>query len=135
MNPILKNILAFIVGFILGNVVNMLIIIASFYIIPYPEGMTMGDPDSLKEHIGDFEIQHFIMPFLAHALGTLVAVFVAAKMAASRELLLAMIIGALFLAAGIYNAATIGGPMWFNAVDVAFAYIPMAYIGLKLSGK
>lgn len=66
------------------------------------------------------------MPFLAHALGTLLAAFIAAKFSANRHLLFALIIGVFFQIGGIRVNMMIPRPMWFTVVDLALAYIPMA---------
>ena len=36
---------------------------------------------------------------------------------------------AFFLLGGIAMVAMFGGPLWFNAVDLIGAYLPMAYLG------
>lgn len=135
MNPILKNILAVVAGIIGGSIVNMALIMASGYVIPYPEGMIVGDPESLKEFLPQFEFKNFVMPWLAHALGTLVGAYLATKIAANRKLTLAMILGAFFMLGGIMNIQMVGGPVWFSIADIAGAYIPMAWIGYKLAVK
>jgi len=45
-----------------------------------------------------------------------------------------MVIGIWFLIGGITMVYMVGGPLWFQATDVLFAYIPMAWIGAKLAG-
>jgi len=132
MNPILKNVLAVIAGVVIGSVVNMGLIIIGPSIIPIPEGIDPMDPESLKAGMSLFKPIHFIFPFLAHALGTLVGALVAAKIAATHKLKFALGIGIIFLAGGIWNAMELGGPMWFNILDLFGAYIPMAMIGGKL---
>jgi hypothetical protein len=82
-----------------------------------------------------FEPKHFIFPFLAHALGTLVGAAVAARIAASRKFELAMAIGALFLAGGIGSVMMLPSPTWFNVLDLVGAYFPMAWIGWKLAAR
>ena len=72
---------------------------------------------------------NFLFPFLAHALGTLSGAFIAAKIAASRPMILAMVIGVFFLIGGIMMVSMVGGPIWFNATDLLLAYIPMGYLG------
>jgi hypothetical protein len=44
-------------------------------------------------------------------------------------------IGAFFLAGGIVNAFMLPAPVWFIVVDLAGAYIPMAWIGGKIATK
>lgn len=135
MKPIIKNILAVIAGFILGSIVNMSLITISGSIIPAPNGANVTTLEGLKATIHLFEPKHFLFPFLAHALGTLVGAFVAAKIAATHKLKFAFSIGFLFLAGGIANIMMLPSPLWFTIVDLAGAYLPMAYIGYKLASK
>ncbi|WP_437372064.1 hypothetical protein [Maribacter litoralis] len=135
MNPILKNILAVVAGVIVGSMVNMGIVMISGSVIPPPEGGDITTMEGLKSTIHLFEPKHFIFPFLAHALGTLVGAFIAAKIAATRKMLMALLIGLFFLIGGTVNIAMLGGPMWFTALDIIVAYLPMAYLGYLLAKK
>jgi len=129
MNPILRNIIAVIVGVVIGSLVNMGIITISSSIIPPPEGVDLSNMESLKEAMPLFGPKNFIMPFLAHALGALVGAFLAAKIAASHKMKFALVIGGFFMLGGFMAASMLPAPMWFNVVDIALAYIPMAWIG------
>lgn len=131
MNPIIKNILAVLGGIIVGGIVNMGIVMISGSIIPPPEGGDITTMEGLKATIHLFQPKHFIFPFLAHALGTLVGAFVTAKIAASRPLFMGLIIGVFFLIGGIINITMLNGPLWFSILDLVGAYIPMAYFGAK----
>lgn len=133
MNPIVKNILAIIVGIVIGGMVNMGLIMVSGSVIPPPEGVDPSNMESLKANIHLFEAKHFLFPFLAHALGTLVAAFLVAKLAATSHLKLSLTIGFWFLLGGIYMVTLLPAPMWFNALDLIVAYIPMAWLGYKLA--
>ncbi len=133
MNPILRNILAVIAGAILGGVVNMGIITVSGSIIPPPEGADISTTEGLKESIHLFKPINYLMPFLAHALGTLVGAFLAAKIAASHKMTFALVIGFFFLIGGISMVFMVPSPTWFNVLDLIIAYIPMAWIGGKLA--
>ncbi|MDF4222962.1 hypothetical protein PXC01_15260 [Maribacter sp. M208] len=135
MNPVVKNILAVVAGVVVGSIVNMGIIMISGSIIPPPEGGDITTMEGLKATMHLFEPKHFIFPFLAHALGTLVGVFVATKIAATRKVLMALVIGLFFLIGGTANIAMLGGPMWFTALDIIVAYMPMAYVGYMLGKK
>lgn len=135
MHPILKNVIAVIIGIVVGSGFNMGIITVSGSIIPPPEGVDLSQIDSLANNMHLFKAKHFIMPFLAHALGTLVGAFVTAKLAASYQLNMAMIIGVFFLFGGIASAFMLPAPYWFIAVDVIVAYLPMALLGAKLAAK
>lgn len=135
MNPSVKNIIAVIVGIIVGSVVNMGIVMLSGIVIPPPNGADVTTMEGLRETLPLFEPKHFIMPFLAHALGTLAGAFITTKIAASRQLLCALIIGVFFLSGGFWSAYLLKGPSWFLTLDLALAYIPMAWLGWKLAIK
>lgn len=134
MNPVIKNIIAIIVGLIAGSVVNMGIVMLSGTLIPPPNGADVSTMEGLRETLPLFEPKHFLMPFLAHALGTLAGAFLAAKITATRKLSMALIIGIFFLGGGIWSAVLLQGPTWFLIIDLVLAYIPMAYLGWKLAG-
>ncbi len=133
MNPILKNILAVISGIILGSAVNMGIIMISGSIIPPPAGADVTTTEGLRASMHLFQPINFLMPFLAHALGTFAGAFVAALIAASHKMKFALGIGIVFLAGGIANVLMLPSPIWFTIVDLAGAYIPMGYIARKLA--
>ncbi|MGB5665543.1 MAG: hypothetical protein WBM53_01755 [Maribacter sp.] len=133
MNPILKNILALVAGIIIGSIVNMGIIMLSSSIIPPPEGVDVTNMESLKSSLHLFEPRHFIFPFLAHALGTLVGAYIAALIAANNKLKFALGIGVFFLLGGITNVIMLPSPTWFSVLDLVVAYIPMAWLGGKFA--
>ena len=133
MNPTLRNVMAVIAGAILGSLANGFLIEISGKVIPPPDGADVTTLEGLKASIHLFEPKHFVFPFLAHALGTLTGAFVAAKLAATHKMRIALGIGVLFLLGGIANCFMLPAPVWFMAVDVIVAYIPMGYLGGKLA--
>lgn len=135
MHPILRNVLAIIAGLIIGSLVNGSLIMISEFVIPLPEGADTSTTEGLQVAIPLFEPKHFLFPFLAHALGTLVGAFVAAKISPNYGFKLAMAVGFIFLAAGISMVFTVPSPSWFTILDLVVAYLPMAYIGWLLAKK
>ncbi len=135
MTPILKNIVAVIGGVIVGMVVNMGLVSISGSIIPPPEGVDPSNMESLKENMHLFQPKHFIMPFLAHALGTLAGAFVAAFVAVGSKMKFALGIGVFFLIGGIAAVSMLPAPIWFNILDLVGAYLPMAWIGGRLTSR
>ena len=129
---ILKNILAIVLGLLIGGTVNAGIIMVSGYIIPPPAGANLTTMEGLQAAMPLMEPKHFLMPFLAHAFGTLVGAILAASMVVNYKMRFAMIIGICFLVAGIMNVFMLPSPVWFTIVDIGFAYIPMAYLGGKI---
>ncbi len=134
MNPIIRNILAVLAGVIIGNVVNMGLIELGNIIVPV-EGVDVSDMEALKKAMPNFSIENFIFPFLAHALGTFVGAYIAALLAANHKMKFAMGIGVFFLIGGIIVNTLLPGPIWFAAMDIVLAYIPMAYLGGFLASK
>jgi hypothetical protein len=135
MNPTIRNILAVVAGILIGSTVNMSLISMSASAIPPPLGADVATMEGLKASMHLFEPKHFLFPFLAHALGTLAGAAVAAYIAAARKFQLAMVIGVVFLAGGIASVYMLPSPMWFNALDLIGAYLPMAWIGWKLGAR
>lgn len=129
MSPIVRNSLAVSAGLVIGSIVNMSIVTVGPMLIPPPEGVDLSDMDKLAGNLLLLKPANFVPPWLAHALGTLTGAFVAAKLAASHQMKLAIVIGVMFLMGGIAMVAKIGGPIWFAALDLIGAYLPMAYIG------
>lgn len=128
----LRNILSIPAGFVLGSIVNMTFITIGGSVIPPPAGADVSSMESLKASMHLFGPEHFVFPFLAHALGTLAGALVAAAVAKTHVVRFALVIGVLFLVGGSVTISMIGGPLWFNAVDLILAYLPMGYLGGKI---
>jgi hypothetical protein len=129
MNPYLRNTLAVIIGCIVGGVVNMAIVLAGPHIIPPPEGVDMTTMEGLLASMHLLKPVNFIMPFLAHALGTLAGAFLAARIAATQKTWMALLVGLGFLIGGIMNIQMLPSPLWFSILDLGLAYFPMAFLG------
>lgn len=133
MGTIFRNIIAVVLGLFVGSAVNMGLIMVSGQIIPPPEGVDVTNMESLRSSMHLFEPKHFLFPFLAHALGTLVGAFAASMIAATQRMKLALVVGAFFLIGGVINVFLLSGPIWFAALDLIGAYIPMGWLGGKLA--
>ncbi len=132
---IIRNVLAVVLGFVIGSIVNMSIIAAGHAILPPPEGFDGSSMEGVASTIHLLRPLDFIVPFLAHAIGPFAGVLAAMFVAASSRKTIAIILCVLFLAGGIAANIMIPAPMWYRIVDVVFAYVPMAFLGWKLSGK
>jgi len=133
MNPILKNAIAVISGFLIGSIVNGGIIMISASVIPPPDGADVTTMEGLKASMHLFQPKHFLMPFLAHSLGTFSGAFLASKIAATHQMKFALVIGILFLAGGITNVVLLPSPLWFSVLDLGIAYLPMSYLAGKVA--
>ena len=135
MSKLLRNVLAVVAGLVIGSVVNMAIITLSPSLIPPPAGVDVSNAESLAKSIHLFEPRHFVMPFLAHALGALAGAFVAYLVAGSRKATFAWVIGVIFLCGGVAASFMIPAPTWFIALDLVVAYLPMAWLGIQIGRR
>lgn len=132
---ILRNIVAVVIGLLVGNIVNGSIIMISPSVIPPPAGANLMTEEGLLAAMQLMEPKHFLMPWLAHALGTFAGSLVAVLIAASYKKTFALIIAGLFMIGGIYMVMVLPSPLWFTIVDLGLAYFPMAFLAIKLGVK
>ena len=135
MNTLIRNILAVILGFVLGSIANIALVVAGPRVIPPPPGVDFSNAQNFAANLHLLEPRHFIFPFLAHAIGTLVGALVAYLIAGSRRVTFAYVLGVLFLAGGIVAVCMYPAPVWFDALDLVVAYLPMAWLAVKLGRK
>jgi hypothetical protein len=135
MRRVLRPVLAAVVGFIAGSVVNMGLVHLGGIVIPPPVGADVTTVEGLKASLHLFEARHFIFPFLAHSLGTLVGAAVATLLAPGRSAGPAWAVGILFLLGGIASVFMLPAPRWFSALDLLVAYLPAAWLGHRLAAS
>ena len=135
MPNLLRNVLALLAGIIIGGGVNMALIVLSPSLIPPPAGVDVTNAESLSKAMHLFELRHFVMPFLAHAVGTLAGALAAYLIAASYKAPIAYVIGALYLCGGVAASFMIPAPTWFIVLDLLAAYLPMAWLGIQIGTR
>jgi hypothetical protein len=129
MNPILRNILAVLAGTAACLFLNGLLLDAMMRLIGTPEGFDPNDLSTFTLLRG----KHYLSPFIAHAVPSLVGGAIAAVIAASRRMSMALTVGGLHLVGGIAAAFMIPAPAWFIVVDLVVAYLPMAWLGGRIA--
>ena len=135
MKNLLLIFLSIFCGLLFGSIINMSIIEVGNSMITFPEGSDNSSIEGIKNTIHLFQFKHFITPLLAHSLGSLTGSFVAAWMAPINKLLIAIMIGVFFMIGGTIMIFQLPSPIWFNVIDLTFAYLPMAWIGHKMYFK
>ncbi len=135
MSNLLRNVLAVVTGAAIGGAINMAIITFGASLIPPPAGVDVTSTDSLREGMHLFEPRHYVMPFLAHALGTFAGALVAYLVAGCHKARIALAVGALFLLGGVAASFMIPAPAWFIAFDLLFAYLPMAWLACRIGAR
>ena len=132
MKNLLLIFLSIFCGLLLGSIINMSIIEIGNSMITLPEGTDNSSIEGIKKTIHLFQFKHFIIPLLAHSLGSLTGGFVSAWMAPINKLLIAIMIGMFFMIGGAVMVFELPSPIWFNVIDLTFAYLPMAWIGHRI---
>ncbi len=135
MPNLLRNVLAILAGIAIGGVVNMALITLSPSLNPPPTGVDVNSAESLSKAMHLFEPRHFVMPFLAHAVGTLAGALAAYLIAATYRVPIAYLIGAVFLCGGVAASFMIPAPTWFIALDLLAAYLPMAWLSIQIGTR
>ncbi len=127
---------AVVAGAVVGGMVNMGLILAGSKLLPPPSGVDVNDVASIDAHIGEYSVAQLLSPFAAHALGTLAGALVAALVAPESRLRVALTVGLLFLAGGVMAVSMIpSAPLWFDALDLVVAYVPMALLGARIAAR
>lgn len=135
MRNVVRNGLALLAGIGIGTAVNMALITVSASLIPPPAGVDVSSAEGLSKGMHLMEPRHFIMPFLAHALGTLAGALAAYLIAATTKAQIAYAIGAVFLCGGVAAIFMIPAPAWFIALDLVAAYLPMAWLAIQIGAR
>ncbi len=113
---------------------NGAIINISSKVIAPPKGFELNTAEGLQAAMPHMGPEHFLFPFLAHALGTLLSALLITRFLKSQQFVFSMMAGILFLLGGVSMVIMLPEtPIWFVLVDLLFAYIPMAYLGYKMA--
>jgi hypothetical protein len=117
------NILSVLVGVLIGAIVNMAILMMSSAVIAPPKGVAMTSDAGINAAMPLLEPKHFLMPFLAHAIGTFVAVYLATRFSKTKAIRIPIIIASIYLIGGIMEVMNLNAPLWFNVVDLSLIHI------------
>jgi hypothetical protein len=131
MAPVVRNVVGVLVGAIVCVLLNGFLLGLMMGLVGTPAGF---DPADLATFTL-LERKHFLSPFVAHAVPSLIGGLIAALVAATRKVTCALIVGGLHLLGGIVAAFIIPAPAWFIALDLSVAYLPMAWIGGKIVAR
>lgn len=133
MPHLLRTALALVAGLVTGSVVNMAIVVVGSSLVSPPAGGDTTTVEGLRTSMHLLEPKHFVVPFLAHALGTFAGALAGSLLAGSHRALVAYVIGAFFLLGGVAASMMIPAPAWFKVLDLVGAYLPMAWLALTVS--
>ena len=128
----LRNLGSVLAGLFIGMCVNMaLVVLNTAVLFPMPPGTDMNDPVSFQAYIDTLPTAAFVVVLLAHLGQSFAGAWVAARLAGSRPMTLALVIGALSLLGGILNMMSVKGPAWLY-VELPL-YLVLAWAGGTLA--
>lgn len=113
----------------------MLLVVAGPHVFPPPPGADMSNATSIAASVHLLAPRHFVFPFLAHALGTLVGAVIAYLLAKGKRSAYSYVVGILSLAGGVAASTMIPAPKWFITLDLVAAYLPMAWLGAAIASR
>jgi hypothetical protein len=107
------NVLATIAGLVAGMCVNMaLVMLNSAVLFPMPPGVSFEDQEKFAAYVGTLPAAAFLVVIAAHLGQAGVGAWIAARLAASRPMIPALVIGALTLAGCVMNLLQLPAPPW-----------------------
>jgi len=119
MIPILRSVGAVILGVVAAGILIAGIQYLGHRLYPPPPGVDMSDIESVKVWLPQAPFLALLPVLVAYAVGTFVGAWLAARLAGRAPLLHGLILGALFLVAGIMNLRSLPHPTWFWAPNIA----------------
>ena len=134
MKAIGRSALAVLAGMIVAGVLIAAVESVSSAIFPLPPGLDIHDHEAMRQHIDTLPIGAFLMVLAAWAIGSFGGSWVAARLATRARLVHGLIIGALFLLAGVLNMLMIPHPWWMWAGGI-LALAGCSYLGARLAGR
>ena len=110
---ILQNTLATVIGLFIGMMANMLIIqINTQVFFPLPPGLDMNNASAFNQYLQTLPGVAFFVAMLAHLSQAFLGAVVASRLAVSKPMWCALVVGGLSLCGGIWAMALYDGPPW-----------------------
>ena len=129
----MKSVLLSVLGLFIGAFTNGLIVQLGTFLIKAPKGLDLATEEGLAKAMPLMGVEHFVFPFLAHAIGTFIGAYFVTRVRVDKPLIYALAIGFAFLAGGVMMVVMLPQtPLWFILLDLLVAYLPMAYLGYRL---
>ena len=126
-----RSILAVVVGAVVAMILVSVVEMVSGLLYPLPADVDPPQPDLMQQYIARLPIGAFLLVLAGWAVGSFVGGWVAARLAGRAPLTHGLVIGLLFLAAGIMTMLMIPHPlyMWVGGIVLPLA---CSYLGARL---
>ena len=108
----MRDIMAVLVGWVVGMAANMAFVFLSIALYPMPDGVTIDDKEGFAAYIETLPMTAFLIVLVAHLSQAFFGALAAAKISKKRPTTVAMIVGVLSLIGGYINMQSIPLPTW-----------------------
>ncbi len=108
----MRDIIAVLVGWIVGMVSNMAFVFLNVALYSMPEGVTFDDKEGFAAYLETLPLTAFLIVLVAHLSQAFFGGLAAAGISRKRTMTVAMIIGVLSLIGGYINMQSIPLPTW-----------------------
>ena len=109
---IIRNIIAVLVGWVVGSMANMAIFKLNETIYPMPEGVDFSDTEGFAAYVSTLPLIALLLVLTAHLGQSFFGSWVAAAISKKQPMIVAMIVGVLSLIGGIVMFVRIPHPTW-----------------------
>lgn len=127
-----RNLLAGTAGIVAGVVIISLVQWLSHRLVPPPPGFDSADAEALARLVAEMPPAAFALLELSYVAGALASGFVAARLAGTRPMALALTMGGVFTLFNIANLLQIPHPAWLAVLTTA-TFLPLAWLGGRLA--
>lgn len=134
MKDLFRNILALIVGIVVGGVIIALIQAVNAKLYPPPPGLDFKDQAAVAKYMTTLPLGAFGMVLLSYLVGFTLAVFLAIRLSVSVPERQGLLVTMFFGAASVMNLMGLPHPMWFWIANLA-VLIVAAMVGGMLGRK
>lgn len=134
MHPIARSLLGVLAGAFVAGLVIFAIQALNLFVYPPPPGFDMNDPAAVAAFVGAAPASAMLVVLASYAAGTVAGAWVAARVAGHAHAAHGLIIGALFLLAGIWNVVTLPHPLWFVVACLGI-FLPAGWFGGQLAAR
>lgn len=127
-----RNIIAVIVGFVVGGIAVFLVESIGHQVYPIPAGLDLSKPEAIAEYVSKAPIGAILFVLIAQSAGSFIGGLITGLIAVAKAPT-AIIYGVLALAMAGLNAFLIPHPVWFLVPSLLLP-IPLALFGSRCSG-
>lgn len=134
MHPILRSLLAVIVGGMAAIIIVTLFDASSLIFFPLSAGADPNDPASLAANSSAIPTGSFIVLIIGWGIASFTGAWIAARIADRSQMVHGLIVAGMLVVTGILNLLAIPHPAWVWIIGI-LAYIGGGYVGARLGAN